>query len=309
MQHNTGWAWRSPRQMSLQGRVWHVEPSRGRLSRWWRIRAMSLEGRLGGCQQALHSEGVFWWKACLGVPGVREASRSWSILAPPGPEGEGGWGSASSCWLRTLFCRDVFVRTLCKRILVANLVKDLPANAGGERDKGSVPGSGRSPGGEMATISSILAWRVPWTEEPGGLQSTGLQWVGHDWVCTPCLQTILIHLSTKRWAKESKLRAGRGGVNPSEGLGEGRTPGRHLLCLHFWGQLLRQGSSCYLSAHTPSRSWPGGCVLPQVQLRNLGLALSSLPWGAHSSRPPSGWEHLHRCLAYPCVLVMADTWL
>ena len=34
---------------------------------------------------------------------------------------------------------------------------------------------------EMATHSSILAWRIPWTEEPGGLQSTGLQRVGHDW--------------------------------------------------------------------------------------------------------------------------------
>ena len=33
---------------------------------------------------------------------------------------------------------------------------------------------------EMATHSSILAWRIPWTEEPGGLQSTGLQGVGHD---------------------------------------------------------------------------------------------------------------------------------
>ena len=32
----------------------------------------------------------------------------------------------------------------------------------------------------MATHSSILAWRSPWTEEPGGLQSTGLQRVGHD---------------------------------------------------------------------------------------------------------------------------------
>ena len=32
----------------------------------------------------------------------------------------------------------------------------------------------------MATHSSILAWRIPWTEEPGGLQSTGLQRVGHD---------------------------------------------------------------------------------------------------------------------------------
>ena len=34
---------------------------------------------------------------------------------------------------------------------------------------------------EMATHSSILAWRIPWTEEPGGLQSIGSQTVGHDW--------------------------------------------------------------------------------------------------------------------------------
>ena len=40
---------------------------------------------------------------------------------------------------------------------------------------GSIPGSGRSPGGGMATHSSILAWRIPRTEEPGGLQSTGSQ--------------------------------------------------------------------------------------------------------------------------------------
>ena len=33
---------------------------------------------------------------------------------------------------------------------------------------------------EMANHSSILAWRIPWTEEPGGLQSTGSQRVGHD---------------------------------------------------------------------------------------------------------------------------------
>ena len=47
-----------------------------------------------------------------------------------------------------------------------------PANAG---DAGSIPGSGRSPGDEMATHSSVLAWRIPWTEGPGGLQSVGLQ--------------------------------------------------------------------------------------------------------------------------------------
>jgi len=43
-----------------------------------------------------------------------------------------------------------------------------------------IPGSGRSPGKGMATHSSILAWRIPWTEEPGGLQSMGSQRVGYD---------------------------------------------------------------------------------------------------------------------------------
>ena len=33
---------------------------------------------------------------------------------------------------------------------------------------------------EVATRSTILAWKIPWTEEPGGLQSRGLQRVGHD---------------------------------------------------------------------------------------------------------------------------------
>ena len=33
---------------------------------------------------------------------------------------------------------------------------------------------------EIATHSSILAWRIPWTEDPGGLQSTGSQRIGHD---------------------------------------------------------------------------------------------------------------------------------
>ena len=50
------------------------------------------------------------------------------------------------------------------------MVKNPPANAG---DPGSVPGSGRSLEKEVATRSSILAWKIPWTEEPGELQSIG----------------------------------------------------------------------------------------------------------------------------------------
>ena len=57
---------------------------------------------------------------------------------------------------------------------VVLVVKDLPASAGDIRDTGSTPGPGRSPGEGMATHSSVLAWRIPWTEDLGGLQSIGL---------------------------------------------------------------------------------------------------------------------------------------
>ena len=55
------------------------------------------------------------------------------------------------------------------------VVKNQPANAGDIRDAGSIPGLGSSPGGGMATHSSILAWRIPWTEEPDRLQPMGSQ--------------------------------------------------------------------------------------------------------------------------------------
>ena len=86
------------------------------------------------------------------------------------------------------------------------MVKNLPTNAGDIRDSGSIPGPGRSPGGavhgvaksrtglsdftltfhlnalekEMATHSSVLAWIIPGTGEPGGLLSMGSHRVGHD---------------------------------------------------------------------------------------------------------------------------------
>ena len=60
------------------------------------------------------------------------------------------------------------------------VVKNPPANAGDPRDTGWIPGSGRCPGGGMATRSNIPAWKIPWTEEPGKLQSMGLQRVQHD---------------------------------------------------------------------------------------------------------------------------------
>ena len=62
--------------------------------------------------------------------------------------------------------------------LVAQMLKDLP----GMQAPGFDPCLGQDDSLEkgMATHSSILAWRIPWTEEPGRLQSTGSQRVGHD---------------------------------------------------------------------------------------------------------------------------------
>ena len=53
-----------------------------------------------------------------------------------------------------------------KVFLGGSVVKNPPDNAG---DTGSTPGSGRPQEKEMVTCSSILAWKIPWTEEPGRL--------------------------------------------------------------------------------------------------------------------------------------------
>ena len=66
------------------------------------------------------------------------------------------------------------------------MVKNLPANAG---DKGSIPGSGRSLEEEMATHSSILAWEIPWSEEPGGATVHGVAKIEHT--CTVSLWVMV----------------------------------------------------------------------------------------------------------------------
>ena len=60
------------------------------------------------------------------------------------------------------------------------MVKNSPANVGDTRVSGLIPGLGRSLEEEMATHFSILDWEIPWTEEPGGLQSMGSQRVRYN---------------------------------------------------------------------------------------------------------------------------------
>ena len=73
----------------------------------------------------------------------------------------------------------------CVASLVAQMVKNLPA-----MQNTWIRSLGREDTSEkgMATHSSILGWRIPWTEEPGGLQSMGSQRVGHNWSGLSCTE-------------------------------------------------------------------------------------------------------------------------
>ena len=91
-------------------------------------------------------------RVALLVEGLSECprgERSPQILEHPcttRATGRGRLEPSQQLLSEALFCRDVLVRMLCKHILVAQSVKDLPANAGEGRDKGSIPEAGRSSG-------------------------------------------------------------------------------------------------------------------------------------------------------------------
>ena len=73
----------------------------------------------------------------------------------------------------------------------------------------SIPGSGRSLEKGMATHSSIPAWRVPWTEEPGGLQSMGSHRVGYDWATNTFhfnIRMLLSHFAAQQWLEHAVKR-------------------------------------------------------------------------------------------------------
>ena len=63
---------------------------------------------------------------------------------------------------------------------VVLVIKNLSASAGDVRDTDSILGGADLLEKGTVTHSSILAWKIPWTEGPGGLQPTGSQRVGHD---------------------------------------------------------------------------------------------------------------------------------
>ena len=93
----------------------------------------------------------------------------------------------------------------------------------------------------MAPHSSTLAWKIPWTEEPGGLQSMGSLRVGHDWVTSLSLFTFM-HWRRKRQPTPVFL--------PGESQGQGSLVGCHLWVTQSQTRLkwLSSSSSTYSSS-------------------------------------------------------------
>ena len=100
---------------------------------------------------------------------------------------------------------------------------------------------------EMATHSSILAWRIPWTEEPGGLQSTGSQRVGHNWV------TSLSGFPGGSDCKASVFNAGDLGLIP--GLGRCPGEGNGSLLQYSCLENPMDGGAWKATVHGVAKSW------------------------------------------------------
>ena len=131
----------------------------------------------------LHSTIAF--KSCI-VPAKKETCHLYSQQKP---KHQSNWMAIVTCptlsqslWLVSHMLSPSkwdeinFLKSTCMTLSGGSDGKESACNAG---DPGLI--QGRSPGKWNATHSSSLAWRIPWTEEPGGLQSMGSQRVRQDW--------------------------------------------------------------------------------------------------------------------------------
>ena len=80
-----------------------------------------------------------------------------------------------------------------------SLGKEPTCQWGRHKRRGFDPWVRRSSGGGCGNHTSVLAWRIPWTEEPGRLQSIGLQRVGHDWNDLACMHVCRAEMCWLSW--------------------------------------------------------------------------------------------------------------
>ena len=136
----------------------------------------------------------------------------------------------------------------------------------------------------MATHSSTLAWKIPWMEKPGGLQSMGSLRVGHDWVTSLSLFTFL-HWRRK-WQPtpvflpgESQGRGSLVGCSPRGRKESNMTEQLHF-CFHFHGLL------CHNIIFIPLISCCGVNTFWGVQIQ---LKIS---WGGRDISKPLSFYHI-----------------
>ena len=129
---------------------------------------------------------------------------------------------------------------------------------------------------EMATHSSVLAWRSPWTEEPGRLQSMGCKELDtlSDWTC---------HLKTdygKAAAAAKSLQSCPTLCDPIDGSPPWGSPGKNTgVGCHFLLQRMKVKSESEVTPSCPTRSNPMDCSLPGSSIHGIFQA-RVLEWGA-----------------------------
>ena len=129
---------------------------------------------------------------------------------------------------------------------------------------------------EMATHSSIVAWRIPWAEEPGGLQSIGLQRVRHNWATKPP-PAAYPHILT-RWHNHvphaQQWRCSKKWMSPSLHRTSHGRPNYNLSPLAFLLEKEMATHSSVLAWRIPGMGKPGG--LPSVGSHRVGHDWSNL---------------------------------
>ena len=131
----------------------------------------------------------------------------------------------------------------------------------------------------MATHSGALAWRIPWTEEPGGLQSMGSLRVGHDWASSLSLFTFHFHALEREVATHSTIVAWR-------------IPGTEEP-----GGLLSMRSQSWPRLAWLSSSTAGYTIHFQVKV------ISKLPW-SYGYNPPESYLFTCSALIISCLIAV-----
>ena len=129
----------------------------------------------------------------------------WDPMVPMGPYGREEPRELQSTELQRVRHNwsDLAHTCFCRASQVVLVIKNPPFKAGDLKDADSIPKDPLKEG--TATHSSTLAWRIPWAEEPGGLQSKGLNRVWYNWSDLACMQTLSKNLLDMREIREDLI--------------------------------------------------------------------------------------------------------